>query len=1236
MNLDRRLLRQARKSYFALALTIALGFGAGVLTVLQAGYLSRVVNRVFLGGHSLGQVAGLLASLVGVMLLRALLAWGGEMAANAIAARVKIELRRALVERILAQGPAYARGERSGELSNLALQGIESLDAYFSQYLPGLALAALVPLAILAFVFPLDPLSGIILLLTAPLIPAFMTLIGNAAQALTRRQWVTLSRMSAYFLDVLQGLTTLKILGRSKAQSRVIADVSERFRQATMSVLRVTFLSALALEMIATLSTAVVAVQIGLRLLYGRLAFEQALFILLLAPEFYLPLRLLGTRFHAGMSGVEAAKRVFEVLGDDRQATEDGRREPDDLAIPEGDAQAPAWGGRSAAEVRFEDVAFAYEDGRQALRGVSLAIPAGEKVALVGPSGSGKSSIAHLLLRFIRPGAGRITVGGLPLEGIPAQEWRQGVAWVSQNPYLFDDTVAANIRLARPEASLEQVIQAAQAAHAHEFIQALPQGYDTQVGERGARLSGGQAQRIALARAFLKEAWLVVLDEATANLDPEHEALLQESLERLLAGRSALIIAHRLNTVRLAGRVLVLEQGQVVESGTQAELLARGGLYWRMAQAFSGETARQAAPAGAPEAGLELSARQLQAMRPWLSRSLRAESLSPPSLSKLSISPPGYGQALQILRRLVQLIGPFKGWVALSVLMGAATILSGVGLMTTSAYLISAAALQPSIADLQVAIVGVRFFGIARGVFRYLERYLSHQTTFLLLARLRAWFYQALEPLAPARLMGYRSGDLLARILGDIESLENFYVRALALPLTAALTGLALCAFLARFDPLLGLTLAVFLLAAGALVPLLAHALGKGAGRQIVTLQASLSVASVDMIQGLAELAAFGGKKRQAAQVEALSQALAGAQRRMAAVNGLQSALSGLLANLGMWAVLVSAIPLVQSGQIQGVHLAVLALAALTSFEAVLPLPLAAQYLEGNLQAARRLFEVVDARAEVQDPPQPPALPQGLHLSARDLRFRYPTIHSPDSRSHSEDERPWVLDGLSFDLPQGKRLAIVGPSGAGKSTLAHLLLRFWECDQGQMLLNGQDLRQYAQDEWRQEIAFVSQNTYLFSASIGDNLRLAMPAAEQAQIESAARWAQLDGFIQSLPEGYQTWVGEWGLRLSGGERQRLALARALLKGAPLLILDEPTANLDALTERRVLDGIQRLMEGRTTLLITHRLVGMETMDEIIVLERGKAVERGRHAELLQAGKLYRRMWDLQRSILMEHS
>ncbi len=577
--------------------------------------------------------------------------------------------------------------------------------------------------------------------------------------------------------------------------------------------------------------------------------------------------------------------------------------------------------------------------------------------------------------------------------------------------------------------------------------------------------------------------------------------------------------------------------------------------------------------------------------------------------------------------RLVALAAPLGGWMALAALLGALTIGSSIGLMAVSAYIIARAALHPSIAELAVPIVGVRFFGISRGVFRYLERYLSHRVNLTLLANLRVWFYRGLEPLAPARLWQYQSGDLLSRIVGDIETLQNLYVRVLAPPLVAlAIAGLTTW-FLWGFSPLLAWIVLGFMFLVGGIVPLVVQSLSRGTNRRMVEVRSTLQVQLLDSLQGMADAMAFGQEHAQAERVNRLSREWVNLQRRMASLTGLHSAVGGLLTHLAMGSVLLVAIPMVRSGQLDGVLLSVLALGVAASFEGVLALPPAFQYLETNLAAARRLFEIIDApnpmpicgvgatgRSPLRG--EEGSVTDDAALRVHDLSFRY----SPDA--------PLALDHVSFDLEAGKTVAVVGPSGAGKSTLVNLLLRFWDYETGRIVIGGRDLCRYAPEEARRLLAVVSQSTYLFNATVRENLLLARPQAGEAEMIRAAQQAQVHDFICSLPQGYDTQVGEQGLKLSGGERQRLAIARALLKESPILLLDEPTANLDPWTEHQLLAALRALPERRTTLWITHRLAGLEQVDEILVLRAGRVIERGRHGDLQQANGLYRRMWELQ--------
>ncbi|MCS6871033.1 MAG: thiol reductant ABC exporter subunit CydC [Anaerolineae bacterium] len=567
------------------------------------------------------------------------------------------------------------------------------------------------------------------------------------------------------------------------------------------------------------------------------------------------------------------------------------------------------------------------------------------------------------------------------------------------------------------------------------------------------------------------------------------------------------------------------------------------------------------------------------------------------------------------LLRLLNLIKPYRTWISLSVLLGFLTVASSIGLLATSAWIISRAAERPSIAALAVAVVGVRFFGVARGVLRYLERLVSHETTFRILAGLRVWFYERIAPLAPARLMQFRSGDLLSRAISNIETLQEFYVRAIAPPLVAMLTALLMALFFGAFDPVLAVTVIGFMLAASLGITWLARHLTRRSGAAAIAARNALNADVVDMAQGMADVVAFNAEQRQAAKIRADAEALSHAQRSMGRVGALQTALMNLLINLCALTVLILAAP-----RTEGIVLATLVLAAIAGFEAIAPLPTAAAHLQTQLSAAQHLYSVVDTAPLVAEPTEPQPVPSDYTLRIENLRFRY-----------AEGE-PYALDGVTFTLPQGSAFAIVGGSGGGKTTLVNLILRFWDYHEGLIALGGVDIRQLSASELRARIGVVTQQTYLFNTTIRENLLIAKRDATEAEIVAAAQRAQLHDFIMRLPEGYQTRVGEFGLNLSGGERQRLAIARALLKDAPILILDEPTANLDAQTERDLLTALQTLMHGRTVLLITHRLVGLERMDQILVLQRGKIVERGTQAELLARDGAYKYLYMAQRQLI----
>ncbi|MEV3951177.1 thiol reductant ABC exporter subunit CydD [Streptomyces halstedii] len=1160
--IDPRLLRYARATRFFLAAVVGLGLAGAALVIAQAMLVAEVVVGGFEDGLTVHGLRTPLLLLIGVALGRALVAWLTERAAYRASAAVKSELRGRLMERAADLGPGWLGEQRTGSLVALATRGVDALDDYFSRYLPQLGLAVVVPVAVLARIVTEDWVSAAIIVVTLPLIPLFMALIGWATQSRMDRQWHLLSRLSGHFLDVVAGLPTLKVFGRAKAQAESIRAITSQYRRATLRTLRVAFLSSFALELLATLSVALVAVTIGMRLVHGELDLYTGLVILILAPEAYLPIRQVGAQYHAAAEGLSAAEEIFSVLETERPTA--------------GTSAVPA-----SPRIELEGVTVRHP-GRTApsLDAAHLVVEPGETVALVGPSGVGKSTLLDVVLGFTRPDEGRIRVGGTDLSALSPERWREQIAWVPQRPHLFAGTIADNVRLARPEADDQAVESALREAGAYDFVAALPDGTRTPLGEDGAGLSAGQRQRLALARAFLADRPLLLLDEPTASLDGETEAGIVDAVRRLAEGRTVLLVVHRPALLAVADRVVALEPR---EDG----------------QPDTGDTA--------PRPGREPGGRD---------GSVVAVPPAPEERGTRRAALPGSGRVFARIRETAR---AERGKLFLALLLGSLAVGSSVGLMAVSGWLISRASEQPPVLYLMVAVTATRAFGLGRAVFRYAERLVSHDAVLRTLAELRVAVYRGLERVAPAGLRTARRGDLLTRLVSDVDALQDYWLRWLLPAGTALLVGVGAVGFTGWLLPEAGAVLAAGLLLAGVGVPLVSGAAARHAERRLAPARSLLAVRVADLLGGTAELTVAGALPRRKREVRAADADLTAIASRAATATAVGAGLSALLCGLTVVAAALAALPAVRDGRLAGVALAVVVLTPLAAFEAVNGLPLAVQFRRRIGRSAERVYEVLDAPLPVRepaDPAEPPASPFPLVL--RDLSAR-----------HGGADRD-ALDSVDLTLVPGRRVAVVGPSGSGKTTLAQVLLRFLDAREGSYSLGGVEASALDGDTVRTFVGLCAQDAHVFDSSIRENLRLARTGATDDELCDALARARLLDWVRSLPDGIDTLVGEHGARLSGGQRQRLALARALLADFPVLVLDEPAEHLDLATADALTADLLDATRGRTTLLITHRLAGLDAVDEVLVLDEGRIAQRGAYEELAVADGPLRGMLERERT------
>ena len=1181
MHFDYRLWGFTRGVRGRIFFAVLIGVLATALGVARLALLGWLIGLVF-QGHNVTALFFPLLVTACVMILRGIFEHWRTLVAHKTASIVQKMLRRRLYDQIVTLGPGYAGRQRSGELVLSLVDGVEQLETYFGQYLPQLLVSAITPVLIFAFVAFLDLPVALTLLIAAVIALAAPALWHQFDTKKSQERQDAYAVFASEFLDAVQGLATLKAFGQSRPRADLLADKARDVFRTTMWVLAT---NSLARGITDTAIAVGAAFALGLgahRVASEQMELTVLLIILMMGVEIFRPMRDLRTVLHQGMVGLSAAQGIYRILDAHPPIVEKSN------AIEPVDPQPT---------ISFESVRFSYPEQQHCVHEqLDISIVPGERVGIVGASGCGKSTIVRLLLRFYDPDQGTVKLGGHDIKDLSLAALRQQISVVNQDTFLFHGSIGENIRLGNPTATDVEVTNAAKSANIHEFVSGLPQAYDSLIGEKGIKLSGGQRQRVAIARALLRDSPILILDEALSAVDAENEAFIQQALNRLMKGRTTLVLAHRLSSVINCDRILVLDQGKVAESGNHSQLMASNGIYSELMSEQAREADREQ-----PEekASSEIAAASLP------QQDVAEDINSVPTEGIIKAEGLNWRQVVNILMGHIM---PWKGRLTLTFIFGVLRVVAFIGVGALSALIVLA---LKNHAPYTHYLIGLAIVAPLSGVLHWFESWIAHDMAFRLLAEMRISVFRKLDQLAPAYLVRRRTGDLMGIATQDVELVEYFFAHTVAPAFVAVLGPVVVVFILGTANGWIAAALVPFLLAVG-LSPFLMRGSVDHLGSRSREAAGELAAHAIDSVQGLGEIVSYQQEDSRGNQFDELGERHISLRLPFFGQLTLQHTLLEVFTGLGGLAVVTTGAFLAGTQAIDSGVLPLLTILAMAAFLPVSEIAQVGRQLADTLGATRRVYALENEPVPVIDGPGVQKSVNSAAITLSSACFSYPG-------------RPrQVLADVGFTIPAGKTIALVGPSGAGKTTLAQLLMRFWDPTEGIITLGGTDLRDYHLDDLRARIALVAQDTYLFNNSLRENILIAKPTASDTELAQAVELAALSDLVKSLPQGLNTPVGERGTSLSGGQRQRVAIARAFLKDAPVLILDEATSHLDAISEQGVRKALDQLKTDRTTIIIAHRLSTIRDADMIVVLEDGQVVETGTHEDLLNNRRLYARL------------